>query len=373
MNKNKAIGLIVLLLLLSTGCWDAQDISQRAFVNAVVVDALDDNSENKYKITLEIIKPETIIRRDTREEATIIHTAEAKSIADAVEQIQARISRPISFGHIRLLIMGEEVSRRESIMNTLDYFTRHPDIAVRFRIAFVQGSEAREVLYAKPSFEKFMTAELVSMTQVGPNLATVRTAPFNEFIGNLLANKGTELAPRVLMQGKDEPVINNGGAVLRNWKLAGWLSAEETQGANWLIGNTNAVVVAQEDNESYTYRVNKQSAKIIPYTKDGELAFRVEVKTDGILRQKNNSKLDVSQPENLAKIESLFSRTINNQVSTAIESAQVNFKADYLGFGQALRRKDPALFKTLNWDQVFPTVPVDVEVKARVTVFGMTT
>lgn len=105
------------------------------------------------------------------------------------------------------------MARRESIMNTLDYFIRHPDIAVRFRIVFVEGAEAREILYAKPSFERFMTAELVAMTQVGPELATARSIPFNEFIGNLLENRGTQLAPRVLMQGKDAAAIKNGAAV----------------------------------------------------------------------------------------------------------------------------------------------------------------
>ncbi|MDW7685256.1 MAG: Ger(x)C family spore germination C-terminal domain-containing protein [Bacillota bacterium] len=95
------------------------------------------------------------------------------------------------------------------------------------------------------------------------------------------------------------------------------------------------------------------------------------MQTSGSIFQQQGKMLDLSDPKSVTQLENLFSQTIKQQVEDAIAKAQQDFEADYLGIGLALKRRKPAEFKTLNWDETFPNVPINVEVESMITGSGL--
>jgi len=82
--------------------------------------------------------------------------------------------------------------------------------------------------------------------------------------------------------------------------------------------------------------------------------------------------LDFTNPKNIEEIEKVFSQVITREVESAITKSQEDFQIDYLGFGNFLKQKKPHIYKELNWEEVFPIIPISVEVKAKIDRFGLT-
>lgn len=367
--KNKKLLLLCILLLVAValaGCWDTQDISNRAYVTAIGLDAGEGGA--KYKVTFEIVKASELTLQ-SREPANIIETANADSIATAQQQIQAKIARIISMSHLRIVVVGESLAR-DDFKNALEYFQKHPDIALRLRLAFARG-EALEVLRAKPLSERYMAMELVRMSQMLDRYSLVRTNPFIKFTGDLRANNGTALGPTVLPPRAGRSIASKGAAVFRNWKLIGWLDDMETQQANCIIGKAECTFVGRLGNGTYVYRAESNSAKIIPAYQNGAVEFTVVIKMTGPIVDEQQTNYNYLRPASMEQMEKLFSGVVKKQVEAAIAKSQQELQTDYLGFGLALQRRWPKIYRSLNWEEVYPHVPITVQVEASVTRSGL--
>ncbi|MDW7675102.1 MAG: Ger(x)C family spore germination protein [Bacillota bacterium] len=361
--------LILITLILGTGCWDVRDMRNRAFVTAIGLDATEGEASPKYKVTFEVIRPAGLGFR-TDEPASIIQTIEADSIAQAIEQLQARISRNLDLAHFRLLLVGEEKAR-EDFVDVVDYFNRHPEMHKRFKLMFVQEGEAQDVLKMEPLLEPYPSAEIVAIAELEPKVSIARYNPFISFILNLRSMEGRGLAARIMVSEEGSMVIRHGAAVFDNWGLVGWLSSDEAKAANWIIGNVKATIDSDLNGNIYTYFVNKKSVKIIPSKNDDQVSLAVNIETDGTILQQQGEQLDLADPKNITKLENLFAQTIKQQAQSAIDKSQQYFEVDYLGFGAVLNKRMPKIYRELNWEKMFPIIPIDVTVQSKITRTGI--
>lgn len=184
-------------------------------------------------------------------------------------------------------------------------------------------------------------------------------------------NNGTAFGSRISIQDGENIIIRDGAAVFKENKLASWLNAEETQGANWLVEDTTTVVTAKDENKSYTYSVRKQKRSVKPVLSNGKPSFIVKLSTEGMVMEEAGGNLDFTKPENLIVLESLFSEAIKQQIEAAIDKSQHEIKADYLDFGKVFQRYHSKAFKSLNWSEVYPTVPIEVQVDCEIKGSGL--
>ncbi|MEL7563872.1 MAG: Ger(x)C family spore germination protein [Dehalobacterium sp.] len=369
--RNRVVLLILIICLLSgtSGCWDIKDVNNTAFALSIGIDKPPKSSTAKYLVTLEFTEPVTAKPHISMESLTT--SAEGDSILQAVQSIQTDISRTVSLSHLRVVIIGEEIAKEKDFKSITNYLMRNPQVAWRLRLIFVQGDAAQNLFYAKHNFEQLLGAEIVSMGQSQEDLSYVRTNNFLDFMRNLNRTKGTAVGSRVTIKEKAQVYTRDGGAVYKKWKLAGWLSTEETQGANWLVEKTRPIVFSQEGKNSYTYQTSRFSRKITPVVANDKLSFLVKINTVGMVMEQDGPELDFSKPGNLKKMELLFSSTIKQQVNYAVEKSQSEIKADYLGFDRALEQNNPELFKALNWEKVYPTIPIEVQVSCKIKSYGL--
>ena len=136
--------LILSIISMGIGCWDVQDITDRAFITAIGLDAGEAGNSLKYKVTFEIVRPFALKARNQgisqeHEPAAIVQTIEADSINMAFEQLQARIARPLTWAHLRLVLVGEELAR-QSFLDIVDFFNRHPETQIVVKIAINHGN-----------------------------------------------------------------------------------------------------------------------------------------------------------------------------------------------------------------------------------------
>ena len=87
----------------------------------------------------------------------------------------------------------------------------------------------------------------------------------------------------------------------------------------------------------------------------------------------NNSKLDITQPHNLALVQRALEKTIESQARDALTLIQKRYQVDSVGFGQYIYRHKPKKWNGLkdDWDRQFPQVETSIEVKLTVDSAGL--
>ncbi len=369
MKKTVYILFVLFAFLLTPGCWDMRDVNNTAFVISLGIDAPPNPDTAKYLITFEFAKPLPINENTITGSTTA--SVEADSILQAIQRVQSRVSRSISLTHLRLLVAGEDIARKEAFRDIANYIVKEPEIALQIRLIFVQGASAQDVLNSQSYFEKRVAAELVAMGLLQKDLSLARNENFLDFLNDLQQTEGKAIASRVLID-QNNMLIRQGAAIFKDWKLESWLNADEAQAASWLLEQAEAVIVAKKGESIYTYQIQKHKTKIKPVFKEGKLSIIITTTTQGIvLEEAGRENLDLSKQENVKKIEDLFTKTILEQISSAIKKSQYDFKADYLELGQAVERYYPGYFNSINWQEVYPTVPIEVQVDCKVKGYGM--
>jgi spore germination protein KC len=369
MNKLIVLIMTVILMSTSTGCWDVRDVTNRVFVTSVGLDAAPDG----YKVTIVIPKPASIKSRSTQVYSQN-RTVEAESISMAVSMLQSELSGDISFSHLRILIIGEKLARQSNFNDLMSFFGKNPEIALRFRLMFVDGGEAEDVMKTIPFLDRSRTTELIGLGESGEDLGVGRSKKYFGFLGDLRQTDGNALGTRIIIQETDgKPVVSRiGGAIFTNWRLAGWLNPDEMQEANWILRqNPNIVVVHRVGNGQYSCQINTKSVKISPKINNGQIKFEINVKAIGNIAEQQGSSLDLTEPRNLKKLEDHLTKTILQQARRAVNRSQKELGIDYLGFDRALIKNDPELYKKLDWQKVYPTIPVEIKVDVHVPTVGV--
>ncbi len=369
MNRFTGIVLVICLLFTQVSCWDVQDVANTAFITAIGLDI--SKNPGMIKVTFVIPRPSKIRNRSDQNYA-ISETVEVESLTRAVEKLGTRLSRKVRFGHLQVIVIGEKLSRK-NFRGIIDLFSRNPEIALRTRLMFVHGGEAIDVLEVSPILNRSLASELVGMAMIGRDNALVRTVGFQDVRKGLLKNNGTVLASRLIINNKNKkPFIEyEGGAVIKDWRIIGWLDENEGKAANWFLESPKPKVSAKVGGALYTYSIAKRSTKIIPITNAGSLSFLIKVNASGNIEEGHFGQ-DLSQHKNLERLEKILSAIVIDQVTNAVYKSQKELRTDYLGFGKALEINDPQLYRKLDWPKVYPNVPVTVKVQTNVHRFGKT-
>ncbi|KJS22678.1 MAG: hypothetical protein VR72_04920 [Clostridiaceae bacterium BRH_c20a] len=379
--KNKLIYFLLILLgiLITPACWDTKDINNRAYVSSIAIDEAagatlgQENIPFRYKVTAEIIKPALLKdfswKLQPEKSASIILTAEGETIERAFDVLQTTISRPLTLSHLQVLLVGERMA--DDIKKICSYFEKHPEVARRLRLIFVREQEALAILKTDPKLESYIAEELVGMTEISKNIASSTFKPFTQYLSEMRTNNGQALGAAANLFN-NETLVRTGSAIFNDWKLVGWLDGEETRKASLLFpGNLENTFVGEYNQGIFTYKVDKKNSKIIPEVQNGNLSFKFRLKTDGIILQEEGNQLFLAEPKNIDKLEILFAKVIAGDVDEAIRKAQIIYKVDYFNFGMKLKNKDSDYFESLDWQETFPTVPIETDIEVKISRFGI--
>ncbi len=372
MNRRAVVGILfAILIVFCPGCWDLQDIYERAFVSGMVVDLAGDGEHPAYKVTLVTWKP-IKIREISFETVTNSFTVEAPTLTKAIQKLQTKISRNISLFHLRIVLIGEKMASRD-IRDIMEFIEKSPEIALRTRFAFIRDENPDTIIKASPSFERSIIAELANLAHPDKRLGLMKSTNYLTLVRELDESKGTALGTKITIEKDVETVpITEGAAVIKGWRLVGWLNGEETQAANWFSDGPTAVIEGKLNGGNFSYFVDNKSAKIEPVIDGKQLRFKVKVKTIGVVLEEKLKQKDLSNPKTLAKLEKVFAQVIERQVNNAIEKSQNEFEADYLGFGRALKNSFPEVYNQIKWQELYPKVPIEVNPEAKISRYGVT-
>lgn len=371
-------------ILLLSGCWSSTELNTMGISVCIGID----KSENGFLISEQIINPKAVAsKRATDESPVVLYTGEGENIQEVIARMSMISSRKIYHAHLRMVIISEEVAR-DGIYDIVDFFLRNREFHTDFYFAIAKGITARELMDTLTPVEAIPGVDMFNKLTLSHKLwAPTKATRIPELANNLaaegiapainaveLAGGGSEpISTEVLNQssGYDKIKFTDIGAFQAD-KLVGWLNESEAKGYNYIIGNVKRTFgfSTDEGGNEVTAEVIKATSRIRASVINNQPQIEVEIKIRYVINQIKGD-LDVTKIENLEAINRISESKIMDNCNKSVQKAQ-ELKTDIFGFGERFHAKDPAYWKTVkdNWNEVFTTLPVHINVKAELVTTG---
>ena len=384
MAKKILMLLLVCLLLLNTGCWDKQDIEERALVLGIAFDKppeeeLARQRENasepehfspRYSITYIHPLASTVVGKGAGEDTFSSMTITTRSPKEAEREMNTRIDLQLFFGHTDLILFGEDVLKNEEYMKEMmDYLHRNQNINWDAKVAVVQG-RAKDVFEMKPTGANLLVPYVVGIMENRRVSSRVSHVTLTQMLTEL-GQRGTVVLPKINL-GKDEVKVE-GAAIIQNFKFRGYFTGQEARSLMFLKGTLQGggIVTKYEDTLiSYTIG-NSKLEKKLKTTEDG-LQMIFKLRTEGQLDE-GTYNLDLMDDKLIKTMEKSVAEEITKDAMETIKKLQREYKADVIRVGSYIQKFHPKIWKQVekDWEEVFSSMDIQVQTDARIRRVGV--
>ena len=297
----KILTFIVIIFSL-TGCFDYKEINDYAVVSAISIDK--SNKKNKkYTVGIQIMNA----KKDEESEASSIafYKSDGDTIYEGLEQILLDLPKELYLGHNEVLILGEELLKKESALNFLDYFLRDSEVEKDSLVIVAKEDKAYEVLKIITPLEAIPSRNLKETIKIADNFrGELSSVTLDEFIASLSNNGEDPVLPSVKITGKTSKGEKNENisrsdpsakieldkmAFFENGKLKGYLNKEEEQGYKILSDTANGTYINVKcDSKNYaTIRIKNANTKEKLLFKDSKPVVKLNANITGRLLEYN--------------------------------------------------------------------------------------
>jgi spore germination protein KC len=352
--------LVCLLLCLQGGCWSSAELSERAFARLLLLDYSDEGVE----LTLGFPLPNRVSTGggaagggDSKSDNFTYVTKSGKTIAEAYRKIQADLSRKITFGQLRSVLIGRKLAEKE-IQPLVDFIMRLPSIHINANL-FVTDGDVKQFTKIPVTFERFPTDIMSEYAEQQVTIMiTIKDMLFAIYSGG-------DLILPLLVFGKAEVLDSkssgnwlgtDGAALFKQGTMIGTLNTQEMRGSLWIIGQLSSAVISVSsptDGKPVSFLIQQANSKVKPIIHGDQITFQIQCKANVSLLM-TESSIDVTDPSQLKQLEQRLADKIEGRIDMAMARAR-KAKADPFHFGQYIKWRYPQKWKTLeaNWRDTF--------------------
>lgn len=359
------VALIAPLLL--SGCWERRELNELAFVLGMGIDKADAG----YRVTMQVVIPSSLSAPNVGGTGggvpILVKSLTVPTVYEAEKQFSLMNSRTAYFGHIRVLVIGEELARA-GIGEVLDVLKRSREPRNDFYAIVAKGTTAEEVLQILTPLDKLPANKLFNSLDQSYKVTSRTVAiPLNRFIEVLISRginpvlTGVEITGNVGEGNKknnvEESVPNTGMqfqnvAVFKGDKMIGWLNGDETIGFNYINNNvdSNSGPVIGDDGQPIVIEAlqttTKRKVKII----DGEPHIYIHVKAVCNVEDVQSSD-NLEDERVIRQLEKKSEERIIMRMKSTVKHINNKFNVDILGFGQSIYHASPGTWERLQRTQ----------------------
>ncbi|MEC0264589.1 Ger(x)C family spore germination protein [Paenibacillus anseongense] len=362
--------VLVLVLLMTTGCWDRVEVNDMALIISAGVD-MKDEDEIEMTVQVFIPNPASASNEGNGGGQGNVYTMSSvgKSMADALSELQKKLPRFFSWGHAKAFFFGEELAR-EGLSDEFDFLFR--DIQTREQSNFfICKGTARQLLESQVDPNTYET--LIKLSQKPVN----HSSTMHEVEELLGAESQSFLlpvvAPATLITNKAKKQILTveGMSVIQKQKLKGFLSPEDIMGVRLLrpkdLGR-NITMTQKLDGGNIVIKIMHTKIRLYPSIENGVWKMRVKLTLDGNVIQ-NSSTINIAKGNDaMRRIEEPFNQAMKEIMLHTLHRLQTEQKADVVGFARAFHKKYPLLWrdKKGEWTSIFQSMEIQVEVDSTI-------
>lgn len=386
-NARRVFVPLLLVTLLTTGCWDRRELNDLAIVLGWGMDL---NKDGTFTSSAQIVVPAKLGGSGgggkgsaSAGQGYFLESATGKTATDTSQNMQTKLSRKIFASHRRVIVFGEELARN-GLAKITDEFSRNPEVRMRTDLFVVRGSTAQEFLSIPYQLENIPA---LAPLKIQERISGRASSTYKEFLVDANAEGSYPTLPIVEIisssskgdggQVPSKTLRVRGRAIFNtNLQMIGSLTPSEVRNRFWVRGelkeNTLTAYVPEGKGE-ISFVGGKYKSKIKPLLQGDKIKFIIILSGKGVIKE-NNTNLDLKNPRHLKAIEQALNKHVKKNVSQTISRVQKDYNTDIFGLGEALHRKYPAVWKKMkaNWQKEFTEAEFVVKANINVDQVGST-
>ncbi|MHA7966916.1 Ger(x)C family spore germination protein [Paenibacillus sp. CAU 1782] len=374
----KALWLL-LVVLLTGGCWDKSELIEFGYVQAVAIDQME---QGDIELTTLFYNPtahsESSGSTSQAQKAIAIST-QARSVNEAVQDIPLHFGRTAKWDHMRIILIGEKAARNNPIGELLDFFSRNHEQRATVLLMTTQGN-AKDYIKIKPYIEYTIGQQLRKIEQsVSQFSAKTTSLPLYELAIQLEGETNVAIVPMASKAPKNKDIIVAGTALFKDQRLVKSLvSPANTQPLLMLLNRYKQGIIelpcpgAKQSSGDIReiFEVISIHTSVKPIIKGDELTVKVDTRLKGAVNELHCSSLQT------IKDETAMRNRIADQVKGDMEKLIAylqKHKLDALGIGNSIYRRHPALWKKWkpDWEERFANASFVINVDANILNIGL--
>ncbi|MGR6001741.1 Ger(x)C family spore germination protein [Bacillus cereus] len=365
---------IVFLFCLLCACAERREIEELGFV---VGAAYDQASGSGIKGTYQMVLPNTLStsERGTATQKNYINlSATGESIFAHFRTIAKKISRPLFFPHIQVIVFSDKLLQTPYMLqHTLDVYTRDDAMRRNIRL-FVSKGNAEHILEQNAGPE-YLPAKYVEMLSehTQKNAQMVEKKRIGDIHSKILAKKSFVLP--VLFQTK-QGIVLSGAALFKGTdnRLVAMLNAKDTAALQYMTSpKVRGIVTVPMNKQHITYEFHRVHQRMeLDMTSSKYPKVDIYVKLDGKIAEMPFSS---AYKYSMKQLQQVLANEMKKQLQTTIKRLQTQYKLDVIGIGDEYQRKDFKKWKEIenNWEngkQYFSTCQIRIHVQSQITQSG---
>ncbi len=375
---------LLLMALALAGCWNRREVETLGFVVAVGVNRGPDGG---VELTAQVPIPSLLAGEAgggggrSSQPAFWVVKSSGRTTFEAARRFLEESPRRLQWSHNQVVIFSETYART-GVREALDILTRDSEPRRTAWVMVARESSIDDVLSAAWPIERLTGVALDRlMTLQSGGLGGAPTVDINTFVRALAAPGLEPVAAAIELTGPDTPpkqrdpleptkshLATRGSAVFQGDRLVGWLDPIETRGLAFLQNKVKTTVLPLDCKvpvgEKASVELLRAHTTMKPQvTADGRISFTIKIQAEGAL-----DEFPCREPINVTTFRSMerkAAQAIEGEVMRALRRLQYDYHADAMGFGLAVYRTYPRLWKRLqaDWNKRLPDIPAQVQVR----------
>lgn len=390
-------------ILILAGCADRHEIEEEAFVIAI---GLDDPDNGKgLSVTYQIANPQAGIANTggEKEVASEIITFTAPDFITARDLANATVSRKVDFSHTKVMIVGEELAKKEKGVKYIIAGIRDREIRRELKLIVSKEKASDFIRNNNPKLETRPHKYFDLMTGRWEETGLVPFSTLRRFLEKYESGADAQLSIYATTEqyqdqqtkGEEDEYYSGqiaqeggnttqliGSAVFKKGVMIGKLTGEETRLALLLRPHAIAkyMKVTYKDPIDPEYRVsaqlNKHKATEIKVLTDKEpVEINVTIPLDYEILSIPSGVNYVTNKKNQELLRNDIEKQLNKKFQDLIKKAQENYKTNPFNWSHITRRQFWTLqeYDKYSWEEKFINAKVNLKVKVHFTGFGQLT
>lgn len=367
------VTLVFLLFIGVGGCWSAQELNNRAFVNTVLIDLTEDG---KTELTVGVPLPNRMIPGQAggtgqpQGDPFSFVTRRADNLSQALNLIQVDLPRNVTFGQTRIIVVGRRQAE-QGLDKVVEFVFRQPSFRLSASL-FITPGNVKEITRAPMVFERILSDILRKYVN---NHYTLDTT-IKDY--KLALYQGGDILIPLLHFGElpgvaqEDPKKNRwmgsgGAAIFSGGRMAKTeLTPQEHQIALWIssqLHNTTVSISSPSDGKEMSFFIEKIKSSIDPVVHGDNVSFRIKSSAKAFV-ESSLSHADLKDPKVLQGLEGILNKHVEEQFLGVLAKTR-QARSDAFLMSQYLDWRYPRIWHSVRdqWKNMYANeLPIEVDV-----------
>lgn len=376
----KKIKYIILLLPLLSGCYNYRELNELGITTAVSIDYKDNN----FILIAEVVNP--IKQQDvsaSNNSPFVNFTSVAPSIQEAFRNTVLESPRQLYLSQLEIILVSEEIINNH-LEEFLEFFSREPETRTEIKVIIAKTEESTKGITIQSLLTNFSSSNILESLEVQNKLlGLTQEVTINELLNMYLDPNLEIVLPSMILYGSSDigdekenittstpkTLVKVGTtSVIKDGKILGYLSEEESKMVNLINGNLTKTILKIPYEDGYVvFEPNRIKTKQKLNIKDNKIT--IEISGFSKIKEFHTTK-NIKNMKTVEELNKYFNKEIENMIKDNFNKIREKYNTDMFGFQELYYRTDHKYFKKYcsNWyETTFPNI--ELEVKSNIKLY----